>query len=128
MKSIFRGLGFLVLVIGAACVLGAYVLTNKLTHPGYYEQNAWPLAASVFAAAVLAGLIGRKHNKPARDGDAETRRPWTHDFLFLRLETWAYPLIALALAVVLTGWKPGEGVRTVKAATEKAEKLAPGSK
>ena len=127
MKSISRGLGFLVLLITAACAVGAYFVAEKGGGEAFFQQNSWPLAAGVFAAAVVSFFVGRKLNKPARK-DANPRRPWTHDFLFLRLETWAYPLIAAALAIVLTGWKPGEGVRTVKAATEKAEKLAPGAK
>ena len=127
MKRISRGLGFLVLLITVGCALGAYLLAGKFGGEGFFQQNSWPLAAGVFAAAVLSFFFGRRLYKPARK-DANPRRPWTHDFLFLKLETWAYPLAALALAVVLTGWKPGEGVRTVKAATEKAEKLAPGAK
>jgi len=127
MKSIFRGAGFLVLFITAGCALGAYVLANKFGGEGYFQRNSWPLAAGIFASAAISFFLGRKLNKPARK-DVEPRRPWTHDFLFLRLETWAYPLIAAALAVVLTGWKPGEGVRTVKAAAEHAERLAPAGK
>src|SRR4051812_18609306 len=122
MKSIFRGLGFLVLLITAGCALGAYVLAEKIGGPAFFQLNSWPLAAAIFAAAVLSFFVGRRVNKPARS-DANPRRPWTHDFLFLKLETWAYPLAAAALAVVLTGYKPGDSVRTVKAATEKAEKL-----
>jgi len=127
MKSISRGVGFLVLIFGVGCTLGGYVLANKIGGEGYFQTHAWPLAAAVFAAGLISFVFGRKLNKPARK-DANPRRPWTHDFLFLKMETWAYPLAALALAVVLTGYKPGDSVRTVKAATEKAEKLAPGSK
>jgi hypothetical protein len=127
MKSISRGVGFMVLIFGVGCILGGYVLANKLGGEGYFQQHAWPLAAAVFASAAIAFVFGRRLNKPARK-DANPRRPWTHDFLFLRMETWAYPLAVAALAVFLTGYKPGDSVRAVKAATEKAEKLAPGAK
>ena len=127
MKSIFRGFGFLVLVISAGCGLGAYFLANKFGGENYFQHHAWPLGAGIFASAAFSWLVGRKLNKPAR-ADANPRRPWTHDFLFLRLETWAYPLAAAALAVVLTNWKPGDGVRTVKAAAEQTQRLAPAAK
>jgi hypothetical protein len=127
MKSISRGVGFLVLFVGAGCGLGAYVLSNKLGGEGYFQQNAWPLAAAAFASAAVSFLLGRRLNKPARKA-ANPRRPWTHDFLFLKMENWAYPLALAAVVVFLTGFKPGDSVRTVKAATEKVEKLAPGSK
>jgi hypothetical protein len=120
-------MGFFVLVIAAGCATAAYFVANKFGGEGYFQHNAWPLAASVLAAAVFSFFLGRKLNKPARS-DANPRRPWTHDFLFLRMETWAYPLAAAALAIFLTGYKPGDSVRTVKAATEKAEKLAPSVK
>ena len=125
MKSIWRGMGFLVVLIAVGCAGGAYVLANKLGGEGYFRQNAWPLAAAILAAAAISFFVGRKLNKQARS-DANPRRPWTHDFFFLKLETWAYPLAALALAVFLTGYKPGEAVRTVKAAAQQAERLTPG--
>ena len=127
MKTISRGAGFLVLLIAAGCGLGAYVLSNKFGGEGYFAQHAWPLAAGVFAAAAVSFLLGRRLNKPARK-DANPRRPWTHDFLFLKMENWAYPLALAAVVVFVTGFKPGDSVRTVKAAAEKAEKLTPGSK
>src|SRR5215212_5915122 len=114
MKSISRGVGFLVLVLGAACGAGAYVLANKFGGPNYFQNHGWPLAAAIFAWAVMSFFFGRMLNKPARS-DANPQRPWTHDFLFLRMETWAYPLAAAALAVFLTGWKPGDSAKTVKA-------------
>jgi hypothetical protein len=117
----------MVLIVAAGCGVGAFVLSNKFGGEGYFQHNAWPLAAAVFASGAISFLLGRKLNKPARK-DANPRRPWTHDFLFLKMETWAYPLAVAAVAVFLTGFKPGDSVRTVKAATEKAEKLAPGAK
>src|SRR6478672_8944389 len=82
MKSFFRGMGFFVLVIAAGCATAAYFVANKFGGDGYFQHNAWPLAASVLAAAVFSFFLGRKLNKPARS-DANPRRPWTHDFLFL---------------------------------------------
>jgi hypothetical protein len=37
------------------------------------------------------------------------------------MEWWAFPLAALAVAVFVTGWKPGDSARTVKAATDSAK-------
>ena len=127
MLIIWRGLGFLVLFITAACALVANLVANKFGGEDFFQKHSWPLAAAIFAAAVVSFFLGRKLNKPARK-DANPRRPWTHDLFFVRMETWAYPLIAAALAVMGTGWKPGDGVRTVKAAAEQTERLAPGAK
>jgi hypothetical protein len=123
MIIVWRGFGILVLLITFGCLLGTNLLTNKYFGEAFWRQNGWPFAAAMAASAGLCWLLGRRLNKAARK-DANPRRPWTHDFFFLRMEWWAYPLAAVALAVVLTGWKPGDSPRAAKAA-QQAERLAP---
>jgi hypothetical protein len=120
MAILWRGVGFLVLVLAIGCVWGAQYLTGRFAGGAYWVHNGWPLMAGMLVAAALSWLIGRRLNKPARK-DADPRRPWTHDLLFIRMEWWAFPLAALAVAVFVTGWKPGDSARTVKAATDAAK-------
>ena len=127
MVIIWRGFGIVVLFITLGCALGANLLANKFAGEGYWSHNAWPFAAAMVAAGAVCWLLGRRLNKPARK-DANPRRPWTHDFFFLRMEWWAVPLIAVAIGAFATGWKPGDSARAVKAAAQQAEKLAPAAK
>ena len=124
---VWRGLGILVLFIAAAALFGGQFATDKAFGPGYWQQNAWPAPAAVVFAGAVCWFLGRRLNKPARK-DANPRRPWTHDFLFLKMENWAYPLALAAVAVFVTGFKPGDSVRTVKAAAEQTTRLTPGAK
>ena len=123
---VWRGFGFLVLLIAAGSVFGGQVLTDRLLGDGYWRGNAWPAAAALFAAGALAWFLGRRLNKPARKDAGEHRRAWTHDLLFVRMEWWAFPLAAVAVAVFVTGWKPGDARNTVQAASQTTQKLAGG--
>jgi len=96
---------------------------DKVFGDGYWHQNAWPAAAGLGAAAVLCWFVGRRLNKPARKSEGEHRRMWTHDLLFVRMEWWAFPLAAVAAAIFITGWKPGEIPHQLKAASQETQKL-----
>jgi hypothetical protein len=124
MLIVWRGLGFLVLFVTLGVVAAGAFLTEKFMGPGQFRQQAWPLAAATAAAATACWFLGRRLNKPARS-DANPRRPWTHDFLFVRMEWWAFPLVAAAVVVFLTGWRPGDAPQTLKAAGQQTQKLAP---
>jgi hypothetical protein len=124
MLIIWRGLGFLVLVIAVAFGLGANLLADKFRGDGYWEQNAWPLAASLGISGVACWFLGRKLNKPARKENGDHRRLWTHDLLFLRMEWWAFPLIALAVASVVLNFTPGNVTSRAKAAVDQTVKAA----
>ena len=120
---IWRGSGFLVLAIVFACSLAANFLAVRLGGEGFWNKNGWPFATALATAAVVLWFLGRRMNKPARK-DSDPRRSWTHDFFFVRMEWWAFPLVAVAIGVFVTGWKPGNSPRAVKAAVQQAEKLA----
>ena len=120
---IWRGLGILVLLIAAGALFGGRFVTDKAFGGGYFEQNVWPAAAAVLFAGVVCWFLGRRLNKPARKDAGEHRRMWTHDLFFVRMEWWAFPLAAIAVAVFLTGWKPGDARNTVQAASETTQKL-----
>jgi hypothetical protein len=124
---IWRGLGILVLLIAAGALFGSQFAADKAFGSGYWQQNAWPAAAGVFFAGAACWFLGRRLNKPAGKDAGEHRRTWTHDLLFVRMEWWAFPLAAVAVAMFVTGWKPGDARNTVQAASETTQKLT-GSK
>jgi len=123
---VWRGLGILVLFIAAAAVFGGQFATDKAFGPGYWQQNAWPAAAAVVFAGAACWFLGRRLNKPARKDAGEHRRLWTHDLFFVRMEWWAFPLAAAAVAIFVTGWKPGNAINTVQAAGQSTQKLVTG--
>ena len=120
---VWRGLGILVLVIAAGALFGGQFATDKALGAGYFQQNAWPMAAAALAAGAVCWFLGRMLNKPARKDAGEHRRMWTHDLFFVRMEWWAFPLAAVAVAVFVTGWKPGDARNTVQAAEQTSQKL-----
>ena len=121
MVIIWRGLGFLVLVVVLAIMFGAQYFTQRSLGDAYWEQQAWPAAAGLTAAGAVCWFLGRKLNKPARK-DANPRRPWTHDLLFLRMEWWAFPLAALAVAAVALNFTPGRTLQSAKAEVKSVAK------
>ena len=123
---VWRGLGFLVLFIAAGCVFGGQFLTNRFMGEGYWLANAWPAATALCVAGALAWFLGRRLNKPARKDAGDHRRTWTHDLLFVRMEWWAFPLAALAVAALVLNFTPGNAARGAKAAGQETVKLAPG--
>ena len=124
MLIIWRGLGFLVLVITFAFAFGANLLANKFRGDDYWQQNAWPLAVSLALAGTVCWFLGRKLNKPASKDAGEHRRTWTHDLFFLRMEWWAFPLIAVAVASVVLNFTPGKATNRAKAAVDQTMKAA----
>jgi hypothetical protein len=114
--KVWRGFGILVLFLVAGAVFGGQLVTDKVFGDGYWQQNAWPAAAGLGAAAVLCWFVGRRMNKPARKSEGDHRRTWTHDLLFVRMEWWAFPLAGLAVAAVALNFTPGNAVSSAKAA------------
>ena len=120
MIIVWRGAGCAVALFIFGCLLGAQLLANRYGGEEYWKQNGWPFAAGMAMAAALCWLLGRRLNKSAGK-DANPPRPWTHDFFFIRMEWWAFPLAASALVVVLSGWKPGDSPRSAKASADYAQ-------
>ena len=124
---IWRGMGFLVAVLVAAVMFGAQYATKQSFGDAYWQDKAWPAAAALGFSAVVCWFLGRRLNKPARK-DAEHRRTWTHDLLFVRMEWWAFPLVALAIAAVVLNFTPGSAARGVKAAGQETQQKLPAAK
>ena len=123
---VWRGVGFIVLLIAAGFYFGGQFVTDRLFGAGYWSANAWPAAAALFGAGALSWFLGRRLNKPARKDAGEHRRTWTHDLFFVRMEWWAFPLAALAVAALVLNFTPGNAARGAKAAGQETVKLAPG--
>jgi hypothetical protein len=124
MLIIWRGLGFLVAVVTFGFALGANLLANKFRGDGYWEQHAWPMAAALAVSGAVCWVLGRRLNKPARKENGDNRRLWTHDLFFVRMEWWAYPLVAMAVAAVVLNFTPGNATSRVKAAVGQTAKAA----
>ena len=120
MFKIWRGLGVLVVPVVAAVYFGAQFATAQFAGGNYWTRQNWPAAVALAVAAVLCFVLGRRLNKPASKGAGDNRRTWTHDFLFLRMEWWAAPVLALAVAAFVFGPTLG-APKSVKAAAEKAK-------
>jgi hypothetical protein len=120
---IWRGLGFLVVLVTGACVFAGSLLANKLGGEGLWNNAAWPAAASLFAAGALCWLLGRRLNKPASKEAGDHRRAWTHDLFFVRMEWWAFPLAAVAVAAVVLNFTPGRTLQSAKAAGEQVKSV-----
>ena len=118
---VWRGFGIVVLFLVAVAVVGGEFVTDKAFGEGFWQQHAWPAAASLGASAALCWFLGRRLNKPARKSEGEHRRMWTHDLFFVRMEWWAFPLAALAVATVALNFTPGNAVSSAKAAVTRAK-------
>ena len=123
---VWRGLGILVLLIAGGAMVGGQFAAEKAFGAGYWQQNAWPAAAAVLVSGAACWFLGRRLNKPARKDAGDHRRAWTHDLFFVRMEWWAFPLAAVAVAIFVTNWKPGDARNTVQAASQTTQKLTGG--
>jgi hypothetical protein len=120
MCKVWRGFGFLVVPVVAALYFGAQFATAHFAGGNYWNRQHWPAAAALAVAAVICFVLGRRMNKPASRSQGENRRTWTHDLLCLRMEWWAAPVLALAVAAFVFGPRLG-APKSVKAAAEKAK-------
>ena len=77
MLIIFRGLGFLVPLIGIAALLA----TQAIVGSGYYDAHGWPKFAAGVVAGLLILLIGIGINKDRPSGN-------NHTFFFIPVEAW----------------------------------------
>ena len=120
MFKVWRGAGFLVVPVVAAVFFGAQFATAQFLGTNYWNRQNWPAAAALLVAAATCFVLGRRMNKGAAKG-GDHGKAKTHDLLFLRMEWWAVPVAALAIAAFVYGPNLG-GPKTVKAAAEKAKK------
>src|SRR5690242_3530938 len=101
---IWRGFGFLVVVIGIGAVVIADAICNLATGNGEFAKaHNWPRCLALLLAAVAVYLIGRHLNhKPGRAViDKATGREIilkrTHSLFFIPMEYWAFAFAAISV-------------------------------
>ena len=107
---IWRGLGFLVAIIGFVCLVLSEALTESIFNDDrYYQNHGWPATAGFALAAGIIWLLGKKLNsgKARVLIDKETGEDVLfkkhHDFFFIRMEYWA-PILLVIGIVFLFFW------------------------
>jgi hypothetical protein len=94
MIIIWRGFGFLVVVIAFVCALVGNLIANAVAGEGYFDRHKWPLGVSLLVAAALCWLLGDYLRKqPGRVViDKQTGREFTlrktHSLFFIPMHWW----------------------------------------
>ena len=87
---VWRGLGFLVPIIGFACALLTERAANAIARDDtFYTKQGWPILLAMAIAAAIIWPLGRALNRYDRNA---------HSFFVLPMEFWA--LACLAVGVV----------------------------
>jgi hypothetical protein len=107
MIIIWRGLGFLVVVVVLGLLLLAQTMAEHFSgNKQYWQEHGWPVAASLLASGMICWLLGS-----ARDGavsESDHKMPTRDSLFFIRLRWWGPILIALAVAYLASGQTPGQ--------------------
>ncbi|MBF9255032.1 hypothetical protein I2I11_17165 [Pontibacter sp. 172403-2] len=105
---IWRGMGFLVVVITFLALLAGELISESLTNDeNYYQENKSPMVVAFFIAGIIIGLIGKGlNNKKGKVFiDKETRQEVTfktkHELFFIPMEYWGYILVGCSILVVI---------------------------
>lgn len=103
MVIIWRGLGFLVPVIGIAVLLLSRLGFNVVFGKGYFREHDWPMYATIGLASVAIGLFGyvlnyrmRKVAHDPQTGEVVGRSP-SHALFLVPVQYWALVLPAVFL-------------------------------
>ena len=110
---IWRGYGAAVFGAAFASALAVNLIANITGGPGYWDKHGWPIAISLFMAAIVLWRLDiALAEQPARTlVDEATGERVTiakqHDFFFLRIRWWALIFVGLGVLVLVTGWVPG---------------------
>src|SRR5215218_3481462 len=105
---VWRGFGFLVLVIAFAAALLVQVVVDAVVGPDTYTRNTslWLPVALVLAAPII-WFLGRRFNGRAarvlldpQTGEEVVLRP-DHSFIWIKMEYWAIGLVVIAGLVLL---------------------------
>ncbi|MCI0459403.1 MAG: hypothetical protein L0Z62_20830 [Gemmataceae bacterium] len=105
---IWSGWGFLVAVIGLACLVATQLGVNAaMQDDQYYQTNGWPKLVGLFLVAALLWPVGRTLNRqrqerelvdPATGERVVLHSGGGHTFFFIPVEYWAP--ICLVLGVI----------------------------
>jgi hypothetical protein len=107
MIIIWRGLGWLVVVMVFGFSLAGNFAFNAIYGEGYYDHHKWPLAISLFVSGAVCWFLGRRL-KARSDRiaiDQETGKVIVvnqsrHTLFFIPMHLWG-PVLALIAAILL---------------------------
>lgn len=85
---IYRGFGWLVLIIVIGFSLGGNFAFDAMYGQGYYDKHKWPLAIALALAGVVTLLLGMALN--GRSGQNR------HALFFIPVQYWGPILIVIA--------------------------------
>ena len=91
MLIIWRGLGFLVPLIG----IGALLATQSVIGNGYYDSHGWPKFVAGLVAGLLVLLAGCGLNKDRPSGN-------NHTFFFIPVEAWGVIIFVYGIVASLS--------------------------
>ena len=121
---VWRGLGFLVGVIGfGSLILAEFVAESITKDEQFYQENPWVILAGFTVAAVLTfGLYKLlRLKKPRIVIDKETREEFelggNHSFFFIPVKWWPVAFIALGLLFQMEGLTDEPGTTENEPAT-----------
>ena len=97
---IWRGLGFLVVVIVFGSSLAANLITNRVTNgETYWKERGWPFATSLLVSAAIVFVIAVLRSR----GAVERR----DDLFFVPMKWWGPMLAIIGIALLFSNWSPG---------------------
>jgi hypothetical protein len=111
---IWRGYGFLVVLIALLVVLCANFLADHFGGDRYWESHSFPLGSALIVAGGLIWVIDSLlYGRPARTlidektGERLVLVP-RHDLFFLRMKWWAIIVLGFGVFVLATNFIPGK--------------------
>ena len=108
MIVIWRGLGFLALLIGIlACLVTNIVTSRMFEENNYFQRHLWPKLIALGVTGVCCWFLGRYlHRLPPRlvidraTGQEILQKP-NHHLMFIKLEYWGVIFLGAALALLV---------------------------
>jgi len=104
---IWRGLGFLVVVIPMACLVFTQLILDTVFGKTFYTTHQWTKAFGVaLAGAALFALAYKLAKKPARividkESGKEIKLVKKHDLFYIPMQYWSYLLLGLAAFMLI---------------------------
>ncbi|MBP2656325.1 MAG: hypothetical protein H6Q73_3894 [Firmicutes bacterium] len=104
---IWRGKGILTVVIAVVSTIVIQILVDAIWGQGASRGHTWPVALSMFIAAILNWFAGKHFNKNSErilldpTTGQEVRVVSTHSLFWIRMEYWSVVGVALGLLMLI---------------------------
>ena len=108
MIIVWKGAGWLVIIIGIVTCLLVNIITSAVFHQdNYFQAFLWPKVAALWVIGVTCWFLGRYLNgKPARavidrtTGREVYEKPY-HHLMFVKMEYWGVIFFAIGLGLLV---------------------------